>query len=205
MGSKITSLLVRVFVVEAIGFGAATGVLLAQSTTLWSMDPSGVPSKHSSRIGFPAPVQAHVELPESEALPVAIAARGARAVNEAAPSSVLHRFGALPLAFIENRGQFDERVCFAARQGGVRAYFTRDAFVLQLVARAAPRPSPGDVRRAEEAPAEPDRCGDSIFLTFEGASREVVVEGIDALPPSARARPAATWSLCSAPVGRGRR
>jgi len=36
-------------------------------------------------------------------------------------SSALQAFGRVPLAFVENSGQFDERVCFATRRGGMRA------------------------------------------------------------------------------------
>src|SRR5262245_7599136 len=42
----------------------------------------------------------------------------------------------LPIAFVENQGQWDDRALFAARQGGLTAYFTRDGFVLQLVSNA---------------------------------------------------------------------
>jgi hypothetical protein len=92
-----------------------------------------------------------------------------RASVDAKGSSALQAFGRLPLAFIENRGQLDERACFVARRGGVRAYFTKNAFVLQLVA---------------GTPSSADACikGANVFLTFEGASPNVVVEGIDTLP-----------------------
>jgi hypothetical protein len=88
--------------------------------------------------------------------------------------------GSRPLAFVENRGQFDPRACFVAREHGVRAYFTRDAFVLQLAARGSSRRSLGWLG---ELPADDAHVAiANVFLTFEGASRDVSLEGIDLLP-----------------------
>src|SRR5262245_7207152 len=58
-------------------------------------------------------------------------------VAMAAVSRVLAAGSAhLPIAFVENQGQWDDRALFAARQGGLTAYFTRDGFVFQLVSNA---------------------------------------------------------------------
>ncbi|MEW6744914.1 MAG: SBBP repeat-containing protein [Planctomycetota bacterium] len=99
--------------------------------------------------------------------------------DETVRSSVLESFGRLPLAFIENRGQLDGRVAFSARQGGLRAYFTNDAIVLQLGGhRRAPSPA---TRRKGLAELEEKIEGANVFLTFEGASPDVVIEGCDEL------------------------
>jgi hypothetical protein len=67
----------------------------------------------------------------------------------------------LPLSFVENRGQWDERVRFRARQRGMTVFFTQDAFVLDL---------------------EQETRGAAVFLSFESCSRAAVVEGITQLP-----------------------
>jgi hypothetical protein len=107
-------------------------------------------------------------------LEVSHATRGS--VSSHGPTTV-HAFGRFPLAFVENRGQFDERSCFVARWGGMTAYFTRDAFVLQLVSRPPQRHSRIDLGRNEETSANDDVFGANVFLTFEGASVDVAVEG----------------------------
>ncbi|MFO0981484.1 MAG: hypothetical protein U1E76_06970 [Planctomycetota bacterium] len=48
--------------------------------------------------------------------------------------------GRLPLAFIENRGQFDDRAVFMVRRGDMTTFFTRDAFVMRLMHREGPVP-----------------------------------------------------------------
>jgi len=86
--------------------------------------------------------------------PTTLAARSPAAV--AAPP--------LPVAFVENRGQVDERARFYARLGRLTAYFTSDAFRLRL------RPSSGS------------GAGADLFLTFEGASEEARVHSAADLP-----------------------
>jgi hypothetical protein len=100
---------------------------------------------------------------------------------ESRGSSALTTLGRVPLAFVENRGQFDARACFVARRGGMTAYFTREGFVLQLVSRGPERHSPMDLRCRPESSADADVCGASVFLTFVGASNDVVVQGVGAL------------------------
>src|SRR5262245_33536198 len=91
----------------------------------------------------------------------------------------------LPVAFVENRGQMDERVRFHARDGGMTAYFTDDAFVLQLVRRKSFDGATSIIET--RPPSLADIGGDdaitgaNVFLSFEGASIDVVVEGIDPL------------------------
>ncbi|MEW6743914.1 MAG: hypothetical protein AB1486_14270 [Planctomycetota bacterium] len=85
---------------------------------------------------------------------------------------MLQAFGCMPLAFIENRGQLDERVEFSVRQGALQAYFTKQAFVVQLAAHGPLAESP-DVSQT--------RAGANVFMTFEGASPDVVIEGCDPL------------------------
>ncbi|MEW6747293.1 MAG: hypothetical protein AB1486_31570 [Planctomycetota bacterium] len=113
--------------------------------------------------------------PEESKQPTAGAGDGCSVASEAVRSSVLATFGRLPLAFVENRGQLDEHVSFAVRAGGLQAFFTEAAIVLQLVSRApSPRLSPDPM---------PTREGDekitaaSVLLVFEGALPEVTIEG----------------------------
>jgi hypothetical protein len=74
----------------------------------------------------------------------------------------------MPTVFVENRGQLDDRVRFAARHRGMDAYFTRESFVLQLVQRDA---------------RDPDALiAASLALEFEGVASEPVVEGLEPLP-----------------------
>src|SRR5262249_23687241 len=77
-------------------------------------------------------------------------------------------FSHLPLAFIENRGQVDERAHFLTCRRGLRAYFTEEGFILQLF-----RQEPMDSSRAlmgkrttdADMPPE-DECitGANLFL-----------------------------------------
>src|SRR5262245_54841260 len=84
-------------------------------------------------------------------------------------------FGRLPLTFVKNQGQFDERARFVARHGAVTTYCTRDGFVLQLL--------PGERQDGQEF-LEEDDCvtGANVFFTFEGASLETRVQGHEELP-----------------------
>lgn len=66
-------------------------------------------------------------------------------------------------AFVENRGQWDERVMFSARRGGITAFFLRDSFVLQLA-------------------GQHSATGANIFLVFEGVCDRVAVGGTNRLP-----------------------
>src|SRR5262249_40478518 len=84
----------------------------------------------------------------------------------------LHGPGSLPVAFIENRGQMDERVRFQARDGGMAAYFTEDAFVLQFVRRSSVDAGPSSIETRRPSLADPGGdaaiTGANVFLSFEG-------------------------------------
>jgi hypothetical protein len=80
-------------------------------------------------------------------------------------------YGRLPLTFVKNQGQFDERARFVARQGAVTTYCTREGFVLQLV-----------TRERQEGSEEDCVTGANVFFTFEGASSEARVQGLEELP-----------------------
>ncbi|MFO0984366.1 MAG: hypothetical protein U1E76_22015 [Planctomycetota bacterium] len=96
------------------------------------------------------------------------------------PKAAANALDNLPISFIENRGQVDERVRFYARRSGWTAFFTDDAFVLERTRREGKTA----VRSKPEEPSTPPEAiaGASVFLTFEGASRNVVVDGIDPVP-----------------------
>src|SRR5262245_25335392 len=96
--------------------------------------------------------------------------------------SGLEAFGRVPLAFVENRGQFDARARFVAHQGGLTAHFTPNAFVLQLVSHGSGHVSPAEFRRCAESRADAGMCGANVFFTFVGASQDAVVEGVGSLP-----------------------
>jgi hypothetical protein len=98
-------------------------------------------------------------------------------------SRALRSLGNLPVSFIENQGQVDAQVRYVARRGGMTAYFTRDAFVLQLVRKEGRARFAHQSRRAPSHPACAETItGANVFLSFEGASDEVAMEGVDILP-----------------------
>lgn len=82
--------------------------------------------------------------------------------------SAVEALGRLPLSFVENQGQFDDRVAFFSRQGPLMVYFTRDGMALRLI--------------SDEQSSDKRAKGANVFLTFEGSSQDVRVEGCDPLP-----------------------
>ncbi len=70
----------------------------------------------------------------------------------------------LPLAFVENRGQWDARARFMARQGGMATWFETDAMTLQLRKQGA------------------EGRGAVVRLAFEGAAADRRLEGEDRQP-----------------------
>ncbi|MBI3818748.1 MAG: hypothetical protein HY286_08670 [Planctomycetes bacterium] len=92
----------------------------------------------------------------------------------------IHR---LPLRFMKNAGQVDGHVQFVAKKPGILAFFTKNAFVLNL---AGPV-SNGTNTLTGVGPSEPPSysmpasgpC--SLFLTFEGASPDATIEGLNTL------------------------
>ncbi|MEW6745193.1 MAG: hypothetical protein AB1486_20770 [Planctomycetota bacterium] len=112
--------------------------------------------------------------------PVAVSSQAGAVQDETVQSPALQAFGRLPLAFVENRGQLDRRVAFSIRQGSLSAYFTKDAIVLGLTLQA---PAPHRAANPEPGPAGREtRAGANIYLTFEGASPDVAIEGREQLP-----------------------
>ncbi len=76
------------------------------------------------------------------------------------------------IAFEENIGQTDSRVCFVARAGSATAFVLPDALVLRTS-----RTSPVDGAKSEVA--------DAVRLQFEGAAPNAPVSGEDMLPGQA--------------------
>ncbi|MFG0316030.1 MAG: hypothetical protein ACF8XB_02060 [Planctomycetota bacterium JB042] len=72
-----------------------------------------------------------------------------------------------PLAFVENRGQWDVRARYAARHAGTTAFLVEDGLRLALGPRVDAAGRAG---------------GANVFLTFEGASDDVRLEGRSRLP-----------------------
>ncbi|MEW6747536.1 MAG: hypothetical protein AB1486_32795 [Planctomycetota bacterium] len=107
-------------------------------------------------------------------------------VTHSAPDPAHGLLSRLPLAFIENRGQIDERARFYARRGGMKAYFTEKGFALQLVSRppdhASTGPMASPLSDREVLPDGEPTTGANLFLTFEGASPGVTIEGLEQLP-----------------------
>jgi hypothetical protein len=50
-------------------------------------------------------------------------------------TSVVQRYGRLPVSFVENRGQTDPRVAFQAQAGDVALFFTRDGHSMRVARR----------------------------------------------------------------------
>ncbi|HKB16851.1 MAG TPA: hypothetical protein VKF62_12350, partial [Planctomycetota bacterium] len=72
----------------------------------------------------------------------------------------------LPLAFVENRGQWDAQAKYVARKRGMTAWLGRDRVTLRLT------------RREEEG----EIAGVVVGLVFEGARESVAIEGEERLP-----------------------
>jgi hypothetical protein len=103
-------------------------------------------------------------------------------LQNAARASIVETLGSLPLAFVENQGQVDRRVRYSARCGGMTTYFTDTAFVMQLVRREITVPRAEEFGQLEPSAKEESISGASVFLTFEGASPDVLLEGRGELP-----------------------
>ncbi len=93
----------------------------------------------------------------------------------------------LPLAFVENLGQWDTPARFVARQGGMTVRVEPDALVLQLV--DARRKSPASVDQGfktvyadSKAETTDPRRGAVVRLAFEHASPEARIRGSHVLP-----------------------
>src|SRR5262245_22334895 len=78
--------------------------------------------------------------------------------------------GKLPAAFVENAGQLDEHVRFSLRQAQGTTYFTDTSFVFQLTQRERTAKLDTGTRRESVK-------GANVFLTFEGTSASVSLDG----------------------------
>jgi len=86
----------------------------------------------------------------------------------------------LPLAFEENRGQFDQQVLFAARHGTGTFFFTAEAMTAAFTRRVEPEDSPPDIPRSlaeKDRPEQPLTENFALKVHFVGASSPASVEG----------------------------
>ena len=86
-------------------------------------------------------------------------------------------FARLPLAFVENCGQWEGPARFVPRRGGMTAYLAADSLALQLVRRAregeeSSRPEASSPLGDREGGGGPVR-GVNLRLVFEGANETV--------------------------------
>ena len=134
--------------------------------------------------------------PETKSLESAPTADLPAQNNEAARrAKVVDLYGKLPLTFVQNRGQLDERVRFQARSPRATVFFTPTEVVFHFVERdkepngneGAPRQVlaraedglAGEVgSRAEEKP----RKALALRVSFVGANPNPVIEGREELP-----------------------
>ena len=103
--------------------------------------------------------------PSDSAGAPAPAGRGAGG-EEARRQQVVDLYGKLPLTFVENRGQLDERVRFQARSPRATVFFTPAGVVFHFV----------EVRRGQGAPPY---IGDKEPNGNEGAPRQVLARAED--------------------------
>jgi hypothetical protein len=119
---------------------------------------------------------------------LAAAEAGSQANAGVDPSGVLRqRYADLPLAFVENRGQVDERVRYYAQSARSSFYLTRDAIVLSLASPGGTGDAASDVSAdtsdgvrpaslAAAAPPTDGRAGVALALRFLGANPHVALE-----------------------------
>ena len=91
--------------------------------------------------------------------------------------------GALPLAFVPNRGQSEQSVRFSVGALGGRLFFTLQQLVLAI---APPAPPPSDPRvlppRRDVAPARPAQRRPAVLrVSFEGANPNPAIRPLEAL------------------------
>jgi len=93
-------------------------------------------------------------------------------------------YGRLPLHFIENRGQVDDRVQFYAKGRGYGIYFTREGVVFSLRRAEAREPGPAAQEAAEPSgPAWPARLMEALGLGRLLPPVPVAGKGADRLVP----------------------
>jgi hypothetical protein len=101
--------------------------------------------------------------------------------------------GSPSLIFEPNRGQFDQRVRFAARHGGGTFFFTRQGMAMVFNRQKTSTPSITDRirdwwrRLGSNTPAQPEQRFEQLALMvrFSGALPTARVEGVDPLPGTA--------------------
>lgn len=108
-------------------------------------------------------------------------APGARASSDATVNLSAERLNRMPLAFTENHGQWDERVKFRVRAGGVTTWFATDGIYYQFI-RNAHRDALTSEDPLRMLHKSLDQEGDSIEqlvirASFAGANPDVEVVG----------------------------
>ena len=97
------------------------------------------------------------------AVPVALAPQNNGQANASTDNAlVVQQMAAMPLAFTENKGQWDERVLFRASAGGTTLWFGRDGITYQFTHR---------VPRSKTADTEPLAAGVAPRAPFDRAKR----------------------------------
>ena len=97
------------------------------------------------------------------AVPVALAPQNNGHANASTDNAlVVQQMAAMPLAFTENRGQWDERVRFRASAGGATVWFCRDGITYQFTHR---------VPQSETTDTEPLAAGVAPRAPFDRAER----------------------------------
>ena len=148
--------------------GAVMAIIIAAGLIILS-SACGGKKEEAGREGQPAPEESAGE----QAVP-----------SEARQAQAVQAYGQLPLSFTENAGQMDEPVRFYLRGSRGTVYFTPEEVVYDVVEQTArpDRPRPGE----EPEMAQPDttvrRRGVVVRMKLEGASSDLVLEGVDQLP-----------------------
>ncbi|MPZ74576.1 MAG: hypothetical protein GEU74_15380 [Nitriliruptorales bacterium] len=89
-------------------------------------------------------------------------------------AQITDAFGRLPMSFVENRGQADDRARYVAQGAGYTFFFTPSEVVLSLVG--------GSGAAGEAVAAGPSADGVALSLRFLDANPGVLVEGAERLP-----------------------
>ena len=112
-------------------------------------------------------------------VPVALAPQNNGQANASTDNAlVVQQMAAMPLAFTENRGQWDERVRFRASAGGTTLWFGRDGITYQFTHR---------VPRLKTADTEPLAVGIAPRAPFDRAERFMPNETEAQVPSEAAA------------------
>jgi len=88
----------------------------------------------------------------------------------------------IQVAFIENKGQFDKDVAFALHKNAMQVFFTQNSIVLRLNKRnLGQSPNYTGIQHETVMDEEGENSGANVFMTFENASPDVMIEGTDLL------------------------